>query len=122
MVERVDVVLRTELNLPSGLADPNVYVLDPACGTGTYLIEVLDRIYRTICEQKGKDALTPQMIKRAARERVFGFEILPAPFVISHLQLGLLLQRHGAPLMTKGAQREKSRRLFDQFANRLGAA
>jgi hypothetical protein len=107
MVERVDAVLRTELNLPSGFADPSVYVLDPACGTGAYLVEVLDRIYRTICEQKGKDALTPQEIKRAARDRIFGFEILPAPFVISHLQLGLLLQRHGAPLTAKGAKRER---------------
>ncbi len=101
MVERVDTVLRTELNLPAGLADPNVYVLDPACGTGAYLVEVLDRIYRTICEQQGEDALTPQKIKRAACDRVFGFEILPAPFVISHLQLGLLLQRRGASLTAK---------------------
>ena len=32
-------------------------------------------------------------------DRVFGFEILPAPFVVSHLQLGLLLQNLGAPLI-----------------------
>lgn len=82
-------------------------MLDPACGTGAYLVEVLDRIYRTICEQRGKDALTPQAIKRAALDRVFGFEILPAPFVISHLQLGLLLQRYGAPLTTRGGERER---------------
>ena len=107
MVERVDTVLRTELNLPSGLADPNVYVLDPGCGTGAYLVEVLERIYRTICEQQGKDALTPQKIKRAARERVFGFEILPAPFVISHLQLGLSLQTYGAPLSAATGKRER---------------
>ena len=36
MVERVDRVLREELALPDGLADPNVYVLDPCCGTGAY--------------------------------------------------------------------------------------
>ena len=107
MVERVDTVLRSELGLPAGLADPNVYVLDPACGTGAYLVEVLDRIYRTLREQQGEDALTPQKIKQAARQRVFGFEILPAPFVISHLQIGLLLQRHGAPLTTKDGKRER---------------
>lgn len=107
MVERVDAVLRTELNLPAGLADPNVYVLDPACGTGAYLVEVLDRIHRTICEQQGEDDLTPQKIKTAARERIFGFEILPAPFVISHLQLGLLLQRYKAPLTTHKGKRER---------------
>jgi hypothetical protein len=98
MVERVDTVLRTELGLPSGLADPNVYVLDPACGTGAYLVEVLDRIHRTLKEERGEDALTPQQLKQAAKERVFGFEILPAPYVIAHLQLGMYLQRAHAPL------------------------
>jgi hypothetical protein len=98
MVERVDTVLRTELGLPSGLADPNVYVLDPACGTGAYLVEVLDRIHRTLKEERGEDALTPHQLKQAAKERVFGFEILPAPYVIAHLQLGMYLQRAHAPL------------------------
>jgi hypothetical protein len=98
MVERVDTVLRTELGLPSGLADHNVYVLDPACGTGAYLVEVLDRIHRTLKEERGEDALTPHQLKQAAKERVFGFEILPAPYVIAHLQLGMYLQRANAPL------------------------
>ena len=40
-VARVDTVLREELDLPDGLADPNVIVLDPCCGTGAYLVEVL---------------------------------------------------------------------------------
>ncbi len=96
MVARVDQVLRDELGLPDGLAAPNVYVLDPCCGTGSYLIEVLNRIAETLRE-KGGDALTAQEIKRAAMERVFGFEILPAPFVVTHLQIGLLLQSLGAP-------------------------
>lgn len=107
MVERVDRVLRTELKLTAGLADPSVFVLDPACGTGAYLVEVLDRIHRTICEQQGESKTTAQKIKSAARERIFGFEILPAPFVISHLQLGLLLQRYGAPLTTHEGKRER---------------
>jgi hypothetical protein len=96
MVARVDQVLREELGLADGLAAPNVYVLDPCCGTGSYLIEVLNRIAETLRE-KGGDALTAQEIKRAAMERVFGFEILPAPFVVTHLQIGLLLQSLGAP-------------------------
>ncbi len=37
--------------------------------------------------------------------RVFGFEILPAPFVVSHLQLGLLLQRLGSPLKSASSER-----------------
>jgi hypothetical protein len=101
MVERVDRVLREELALPDGLADPNVYVLDPCCGTGAYLVGVLNRIAETL-RQKGGDALLAQDLKDAAIHRVFGFEILPAPFVVAHLQLGLLMQHLGAPFADKG--------------------
>lgn len=95
MVARVDTVLREELKLAEGLADPNVYVLDPCCGTGAFLVEVLKRIDRTL-KERGEDALAAEELMRAARQRVFGFEILPAPFVIAHLQIGLLLHRLGA--------------------------
>jgi hypothetical protein len=98
MVARVDTVLREELDIPDGLADTRVYVLDPCCGTGAYLVEVLHKIHETL-KAKGEDALAANDLKRAAMDRVFGFEILPAPFVVSHLQLGLLLQNLGAPLI-----------------------
>ncbi|MBL8205282.1 MAG: N-6 DNA methylase, partial [Blastocatellia bacterium] len=97
MVARVDTVLREELHLADGLADPNVYVLDPCCGTGAYLVEVLKRIDRTL-KERGEEALAAEELKHAAIHRVFGFEILPAPFVVAHLQMGLLLQSLGAPM------------------------
>jgi len=97
MVARVDTVLRQELDRPDGLADPSVYVLDPCCGTGAYLVETLRTIAATL-RQRGEEALLGEELRRAARERVFGFEILPAPFVVSHLQLGLFLQEQGAAL------------------------
>jgi hypothetical protein len=97
MVARVDTVLREELGLPDGLADRNVYVLDPCCGTGSYLVEVLRRIHK-ILKARGEDALVASDLKEAAKNRVFGFEILPAPFVVSHLQIGLLLDQLGIPL------------------------
>jgi len=96
-VARVDAVLREELGLTDGLADPSVLVLDPCCGTGAYLVEVLRRIRQTL-HDKGGAALTSAQLKRAALTRVFGFEILPAPFVVAHLQLGLLLRHFGVPL------------------------
>jgi hypothetical protein len=104
MVARVDTVLRQELGLADGLADKRVYVLDPCCGTGSYLVEVLDRIHRTL-KERGEDALLAHDLKEAAQQRIFGFEILPAPFVVSHLQLGLLLQNLGAPLSEKSKER-----------------
>lgn len=97
MVARVDTVLREELNLADGLADPNVYVLDPCCGTGAYLVEVLKRIHQTL-NDRGEDVLAAETLKQAAINRIFGFEILPAPFVVAHLQLGVLLQGLGAPM------------------------
>jgi len=103
-VARVDTVLREELGLADGLADPNVIVLDPCCGTGAYLVEVLRRIADTL-KAKGGDALIGSDLKKAAMTRVFGFEIMPAPFVVSHLQLGLMLHRLGAPLSAKANER-----------------
>ena len=104
MVSRVDTVLREELNIADGLADPNVFILDPCCGTGSYLAEVLRHIYQTL-KAKGTDALLASDLKQAALKRVFGFEILPAPFVVSHMQLGLLLQNLGAPLLDMSHER-----------------
>lgn len=103
-VERVDRVLREELDIPDGLADDNVVILDPCCGTGAYLVETLRRIHRTL-DEKGGSALTAQKLKKAAMGRVFGFEILPAPFVVAHLQLGLMLRKLGAPLDPNSDQR-----------------
>ncbi|MBI5101763.1 MAG: N-6 DNA methylase [Nitrospirae bacterium] len=106
-VERVDAVLRSELGLADGLADPNVVVLDPCCGTGAYLRAVLRRIAATL-HDKGGDALIAHDLKKAAMERVFGFEILPAPFVIAHLQLGLELETLGAPLSDRSDPPERA--------------
>jgi len=97
MVARVDRALREELGIADGLADPSVVVLDPCCGTGAYLVEVLRKIDETLTA-KGADALTRHDVKRAAMERVIGFEIMPAPFVVAHLQLGILLAELGVPL------------------------
>ena len=99
MVERVDHLLRTELGQPLGLASPHVRILDPCCGTGAYLTAVLHRIHRTLLENAGDDtALVPNELRTTALTRVFGFEIMPAPFVISHLQIASLLEDAHAPL------------------------
>jgi hypothetical protein len=97
MVERVDRVLRSELGVADGLADPSVWVLDPCCGTGAYLVEVLDRIARTL-RVRGDDALIGEDLKATATTRVAGFEIMPAPYVIAHWQIGHALRAAGAPL------------------------
>ena len=104
MVARVDKALKDDLGIPDGLAAENVYVLDPCCGTGAYLAEVLRRVAANL-EGQGLGALSGARVKQAAAERVFGFEIMPAPFVVAHLQVGLTMQELDAPLADDGTER-----------------
>ena len=104
MVARVDKALKDDLHIPDGLAADNVYVLDPCCGTGAYLAEVLRRIAVNLTG-KGMGALAGARVKQAAMHRVFGFEIMPAPFVVAHLQVGLTMQDLDAPLADDGNER-----------------
>ena len=104
MVARVDKALKDDLGIPDGLAGENVYVLDPCCGTGAYLAEVLRRISANL-EAKGLGALVGVQVKKAATERVFGFEIMPAPFVVAHLQVCLTMQELDAQLSEDGNER-----------------
>ena len=104
MVARVDRALKDDLGIADGLAADNVYVLDPCCGTGAYLAEVLRRIAANL-QDRGLGALTGAQVKRAATGRVFGFEIMPAPFVVAHLQVGLTMQGLDAPLADDGDER-----------------
>ena len=55
--------------------------------------------------ERGGGALAGEAVRRAATERVFGFEIMPAPFVVAHLQVGLTLEGLDAPLAQDGSER-----------------
>ena len=112
-------MLREELDRPDGLADPSVYVLDPCCGTGAYSSRCCGPSPPR-CATRARKRLFGDKLKTAATKRVFGFEILPAPFVVAHLQLGLFLQAEGAPLAE--GKNGTRRRLPDQRPDRLGAA
>ena len=98
MVERVDLALREELGIPLGLADKSVVVLDPCTGTGSYLFAVLRRIHKTMEQQGTLDAFSANDLKEAAKTRLFGFELMPAPFVVAHMKMSLLLRQLGSPL------------------------
>jgi len=136
-VRRIDAVLREKLGIRDGLADEDVIVLDPCCGTGAYLVEVLRQIARRL-EEQGQEALMAEVLREAATDRIFGFEILTAPFVVAHLQIGLFLAQIGAPLIDSEEERagvyltnaltgwrpdeDEERRTFPEFkAERLAA-
>ncbi len=94
-VRRVHYLLKNELARPRGLADPDVVVLDPCCGTGAYLLEVA-RCIATELKKEGDESSLGLELARAFHERVMGFEILTAPFAIAQLQLYLLLDQLGS--------------------------
>jgi predicted helicase len=96
IVNSVDYLLKTRFNRSWGLADSSVKVLDPATGTGTFLYYVIQKIHEEV-ETRNQAGQWKQKSKELLK-RIFGFELLIAPYVVSHLKLGLLLKTLGAPL------------------------
>lgn len=110
-VRRVHHILKKELKRTRGLADPEVVVLDPCCGTGAYLLEVARCIAEEV-KADGDEAAIGLELARAFHERVIGFEILTAPFAVAQLQLYLLLE-------SLGAKPEADKRLMIFLTNSL---
>ncbi|MBE3141879.1 MAG: N-6 DNA methylase, partial [Thermoplasmata archaeon] len=99
IVNSVDHLLKSRFNRSWGLADSSVKVLDPATGTGTFLYYVIQKIHEEV-ETRNQAGQWKQKSKELL-DRLFGFELLIAPYVVSHLKLGLLLKTLGAPLEGK---------------------
>jgi hypothetical protein len=118
IVRSVDHLLRTRFGLPGGLADqstveyeledagdkprkvrekcPRVLVLDPACGTATFLYAVVDLI-REQFMQRGDAGMWSGYVREHLLPRLFGFELLMAPYAVAHLKLGLQLAAQDLP-------------------------
>jgi len=127
IVRSVDELLRTEFGLADGLADTTtwgamakrhkdlkipegvspdqdfVQILDPATGTGTFLVEVIDLIHKTLVGkwraqghgEKKIDALWNEYVPKHLLARLHGYELLMAPYAIAHLKIGLKLFETG---------------------------
>lgn len=116
IVRAVDDILKTDFNLPQGLADTSkttikintqivdkrsangykqkeqefhkVQILDPATGTGTFLAEVVKHIYKKF---QGQQGIWSNYVETHLLPRVNGFELLMASYAMAHLKLDLLL-------------------------------
>ena len=104
IVRSVDKLLRTRFGLKDGLADtatveiesqdgekrpyPRVLILDPAAGTGTFLREAVSQIRRNV-ERTGAGGMWEPYVKEHLLPRLFGFELLMAPYAVCHLKLAL---------------------------------
>jgi|688.fasta_scaffold73163_1 predicted helicase len=94
MVRSVDLILKDKLGIKEGLIDGNVKILDPATGTGTFLDQVIKFVHQNY---KHKDNLEKwnEYVKENLLPRLFGFELMMAPYAVAHLKLGLELQETG---------------------------
>ena len=127
IVRSVDQLLRTEFGLEDGLADVTtwgeiaerrksltipegvspdqdfVQVLDPATGTGTFLVEAIDLIHATLvdkwkaqgCRDRDVEALWNEYVPKHLLPRLHGYELMMAPYAIAHLKIGLKLYETG---------------------------
>ena len=127
IVRSVHELLKTEFGLEDGLADittwgemekkipglkrpestdpnsPFVMILDPATGTATFLVEVIDVIFKTLTDKWEKQHLNKTAQEKAWNEyvpkhllpRVYGFELMMAPYAIAHMKISLKLHETG---------------------------
>ena len=95
VVRSVDGLLKTELNKLDGLAEKDVLILDPATGTGGFLLAVLNHIGEYITTAYGAGDWHQYVNDAQLVQRLFGFEILVAPYTIAHLKLSLFLRAQG---------------------------
>ena len=94
IVRSVDILLKTKLEKVDGLADNAALVLDPATGTGGFLLETLRHIHQYVTDTYGS-GYWQQYVNGKLVERLSGFEILMASYTIAHLKLSLFLQDQG---------------------------
>lgn len=120
IVRAVDDILKTEFDLPQGLADTSkttikvktdranknfksgyqeieqethrIQILDPATGTGTFLAEVIKHVHKKF---KGQEGIWSSYVENDLLPRLNGFELLMASYAMAHLQLDLLLKETG---------------------------
>ncbi len=99
IVRSIDHILKTSFEKPQGLADPSVLVLDPAVGTATFLYMVMQEIHDAVINQ-GQKGTWDDYVKDKLLPRLFGFELLMAPYAIAHLKMGRLLKETGYQFQT----------------------
>ena len=111
IVRAVDDILKSEFELPMGLADTSktkikvdvqgkkmerevhkVQILDPATGTGTFLAETIKLIHKKF---EGQQGIWSNYVETHLLPRLNGFELLMASYAMAHLKLDLLLTETG---------------------------
>jgi len=100
-VHLIDDLLVNRLQKPLGFADPSVITLDPAAGTGTYLLGVIQHALNKVEAEQGGGAVPGQATTLAAN--LYGFELMVGPYAVSELRVSRALRDRGASLPDGGA-------------------
>ena len=99
-VRLIDHLLVHRLGKSLGFADPSVITLDPAVGTGTYLLGVIEHALGRVKAEQGAGAVAGQATMLA--ENLYGFELLVGPYAVSELRVSRALRDNGAMLPADG--------------------
>lgn len=98
IVEGVDVLLRTGLGRAGGVLDRDARFLDPAMGTGTFILGLANQVARD-AEVEGLPA--DQMVHEIIVRQTAGFEVFAGPYAIAHQRIEALLESMGTPAVER---------------------
>lgn len=90
MVRIVDHLLVEDFGIPLGFADKNVVTLDPATGTGTFPLAVIDRAAERVAAERGPGGRA--QAANSLSHNLFAFELLPGPYAVAQLRINQRLR------------------------------
>ncbi len=99
-VRLVDEILRERLGKARGYCDKDVVTLDPAVGTGTYLLGVIDHALERIKREEGEGAVPARA--KALAANLYGFERMVGPYAVAELRVSRAVAEHGSKLPKSG--------------------
>jgi hypothetical protein len=101
-VRIADDLLRKRMKKPMGFATGGVNVLDPAVGTGTYLLGIAEHALARVAHDEGQGAVAARA--DVLGSALYGFEIMVGPYAVAALRLTRMLQQYGGHVPGDGVQ------------------
>ncbi|GHU19042.1 hypothetical protein FACS189472_08270 [Alphaproteobacteria bacterium] len=99
IIRAVDQILQKEFGMPEGLGDENVHVIDPAAGTCTFFVRILELLKNKFIESESEN--WSAFVEDNLKDRLHGIELMPTPFILGFLRLDFALRRSGCDSIGK---------------------
>ena len=115
LVRAVDDSLKRDFRKATGLGDQGVSLLDPAVGTGTFVLAAAQQAVGNVASVLGSGAVRAVLEEQVLRN-FYGFELLPAPYTIAHVKMALFARDHHVSFANKRAQIYLTNTLGDPVA------